>query len=235
MTRTLAFVATAGLIGAAAFLSLGIALAGPNWRDAVRLSGIGESTCGSSTSTRREVTLPLVVSDSLAIHLPASVHYQPGGKAEAVISGDPALLDHVRLESGRLDLDCDPGWHSSRLKIKVSGPAITVWDLRGSGDLTLSQINQPKLQLTIKGSGDASATGTVDAINLSISGSGEAMFKDLIAKSVQVDIRGSGDATLTAQVDADVLVSGSGDVELFGRPSMRRSEIRGSGSIQQRP
>lgn len=235
MTRTLAFVAATGLIGAAAFLSIGIALAGPNWTDAVRLSGFGESTCGPATSDRRQLVLPLAVSDSLAIHLPASVHYQPDGKAEAVITGDPALLDHIRLEAGRLDLDCDPGWFASRLEVKVSGPPIAIWELLGSGDLTLSQINQPKLQLTITGSGDASATGTVDAVDLSISGSGEAMFKDLTAKSVQVDIRGSGDATLTAQVDADVSVFGSGDVELFGRPTMRRSEIRGSGSIQQMP
>lgn len=235
MTRTLAFVATTGLIGAAAFLSIGMALAGPNWSDAVRLSGLGESSCGPATSDRRQVTLPLTVSDSLAIHMPASVHYQPGGKAEAVISGDPALINHVRLEAGRLDLDCDPGWFASRLEVKVSGPPISIWELRGSGDLILSQINQPKLQLTIKGSGDASATGTVDTVDLSISGSGEAMFKDLTAKSVQVDIRGSGDATLTAQVDADVLISGSGDVELYGRPAMRRSQVRGSGSIQQMP
>ncbi|MFB9949379.1 GIN domain-containing protein [Rhizobium puerariae] len=235
MTRTLAFVATTGLIGAAAFLSLGIALAGPDWSDAARLSGLGESTCGPATSSRRQVTLPLTVGDSLAIHLPASVHYQPGDRAEAVISGDPVLLDHVRLEAGRLDLDCDPGWFASRLEVKVSGPAITKWELRGSGDLTLSQINQSKLELSIKGSGDASATGAVDAVALDISGSGEAMFKELTARSVQVEIRGSGDAQLTAQVDADVSISGSGDVELFGHPIMRHSQIRGSGNIQQMP
>ena len=50
-----------------------------------------------------------------------------------------------------------------------------------------------------------------------------------------MDIRGSGDATLTAQVDADVSISGSGDVALFGNPAMRRSQVKGSGSITQMP
>jgi carbon monoxide dehydrogenase subunit G len=235
MTRTLAFVATTGLIGAAAFLTLGIALAGPSWTDTVGLWGIGESTCGPATSARQEITLPFATSDSLAIHMPASVHYQPSDKAEAVISGDPALLDNVRFEAGELSLDCEPGWFAPRLEVKLSGPPISIWELRGSGDLALSQINQPKLQLSIKGSGSASATGTADSVDLSISGSGEARFVDLTAKSAKVDIRGSGDARLTAQVDADVSISGSGDVELFGRPVMRRSEIRGSGSIRQIP
>jgi len=49
------------------------------------------------------------------------VHYQPGGKAEAVVSGNPALLDHVRLEGGRLSLDCHPGWSMSKFDVSLSG------------------------------------------------------------------------------------------------------------------
>jgi len=99
----------------------------------------------------------------------------------------------------------------------------------------LSQINQPQLRVSIKGSGSVAATGAVDMVGLDISGSGAARLRDLTAKSVQIDIRGSGDAQMTAQADADVSISGSGNVELFGRPVIRRSEIRGSGRIVQAP
>jgi len=205
MTRKLAFVATTGLIGSALFLALGAALAGPNWTDKARLWGVGQSNCGSATSTSSEVTLPFAASDSMTILLSASIHYQPGDKAEAVISGDPALLQHLRLEAGQVGLNCNPGWFGSRLDIKLSGPPITRWELRGSGDLSLSQISQPKLDVTIKGSG-VTAMGTVNAVHLGIFGSGEARFEDLAAQSAQVEIRGSGDARVTAQVDADVLI-----------------------------
>jgi carbon monoxide dehydrogenase subunit G len=206
--------------------------------------------------------------------MPATVNYQPGGTAEAVISGDAALLDHVRLEGAELRLDCDPGWFASRLEVKLSGPPIADWEVRGSGDLTLEGINQPELsvgidgsgsvnvygtadaveveisgsgetkwsdlaaktmQVNIRGSGNVSASGTANTVDLDISGSGDAELHDLIANSVTINIRGSGDARLTARVDADVFISGSGDVELSGDPDMRRSEIRGSGSIQQVP
>ena len=235
MTAKLAFVSTAGLIGAALFMAMGIGLAGPDWVNAGGSWIGGQSTCGAVTSTRKEVTLPFSANDSFTIALPASVRYQPGDKAEAVISGDSTLIDHVRIEGSRLGLDCEPGWFPSRFDVSLSGPAISDWKLLGSGDLTLSGINQPELRLSIRGSGSVAATGTAGTVGLEISGSGSARLKNLIAQSAQVDIRGSGDAEITAQADADVLISGSGDVDVYGHPTMRRSQVRGSGSITQRP
>lgn len=235
MNGRLVFVAVAGTIGAVVLLSLGIGLSGRDRVDTMHLWGTMRSSCESPASARQQVTLPFTATDNLVIDLPASVRYQPGDKAEAIVSGDPALLDHVRIEGDRLSLDCDPGWFASRLDVSLSGPAISTWKLLGSGNLTLSQINQPQLRVSIKGSGSVAATGAVDMVGLDISGSGAARLRDLTAKSVQIDIRGSGDAQMTAQADADVSISGSGNVELFGRPVIRRSEIRGSGRIVQAP
>ncbi|ODA96662.1 hypothetical protein BFX40_30020 [Mesorhizobium sp. SEMIA 3007] len=235
MTGKLALVATAGLVGAALFLAVGIGLAGPDWVNAGGSWISGQSTCGAITSVRKEVTLPFSANDSFTIALPASVRYQPGDKAEAVVSGDSTLIDHVRMEGSQLSLDCETGWFSPRLDVTVSGPAISDWRLVGSGELTLSQVNQPELRLNIRGSGSVVATGTTQTVDLEISGSGSGRLKDLIAQSAQVEIRGSGDAEVTAQADADVSISGSGDVDLYGHPTMRRSQVRGSGSITQVP
>lgn len=234
MSRKLAFVATAGSLGAAAFLTLGIALAEPNWTDTSRLFGVGVSTCGKATSDRRQVTLRLEARDSLAIHMPATIRYQPGEKAEVVISGDPALLDHVRLESGRLSLDCDPGWFASRLDVELSGPPIANWELHGSGDLALSEINQPKLALGIEGSGNIDVTGTADEVAVNIAGSGDAALRDLSAKTVQVDIRGSGSVSANGAADAvDVKIAGSGDAAFRGLAAKSvRVKIDGSGDAK---
>ena len=235
MTGKLALVATAGLVGAALFLAVGIGLAGPDWVNAGGSWISGQSTCGAITSVRKEVTLPFSANDSFTIALPASVRYQPGDKAEAVVSGDSTLIDHVRMEGSQLSLDCETGWFSPRLDVTVSGPAISDWRLVGSGELTLSQVNQPELRLNIRGSGSVVATGTTQTVDLEISGSGSGRLKDLIAQSAQIEIRGSGDAEVTARADADVSISGSGDVDLYGHPTMRRSQVRGSGSITQVP
>ncbi|TPI34708.1 DUF2807 domain-containing protein [Mesorhizobium sp. B3-1-6] len=233
MTGKLAFVASAGLIGSIVLLAVGIGLSGPDWVYAGG-SWIGEqSTCGKSTSTTKEVTLTFSAGDSFTIAVPASVRYQPGDKAQAVVSGDSVLVDHVRMEGSKISLDCNPGWFNNRVDVTLSGPAITDWKILGSGDLALDKINQPALRLDIRGSGSVTAAGTAQTIDLRVSGSGSGHLKDLTAQSAKIDIRGSGDAEITAQADADVLISGSGDVDIYGHPTMRRSEVRGSGSISQ--
>jgi hypothetical protein len=233
MTGKLAFAATAGLAGAAVFLAVGIGLAGPDWINAGGSWIGGQSTCGKSTSATKEVALPFSADDSFTIAVPATVRYRPGDKAEVVVSGDSVLVDHVRMAGSKLSLDCDPGWFQPKLDVAVSGPAITDWKILGSGDLDLNEINQPGLRLDIRGSGGVTATGSAQTVDLRISGSGSGRLKDLVAQSAKVDIRGSGDAEITAQADADVLISGSGDVDIYGHPTMRRSEVRGSGSISQ--
>lgn len=234
MTGKLTFIATAGLIGAAGFLALGTALSGSGWASSAYLWN-SAATCAPASGTQRQITLPFVSEDGLAIEVPGNVHYSPGEKAEAVISGDSALIDHLKIESGRLALDCDPGWFGSQFDVKLSGPAITRWDLLGSANLTLAHIDQPQLQVSIKGSGNVSAAGTTDAVDIGIFGSGKARFEGLIVKSATVQIRGSGDASVNATSDADVSISGSGNVEVSGHPAMRRAEIRGSGRIVQVP
>lgn len=234
MTRKLAFVATAGLIGAAAFLSLGFALAGPNWHDTARIWIADKSSCGQNASGRKQLTLPLTSADSFIIRMPASVHYQPGGTPQAVISGDAAVLDHVRIDGDTLSLNCDPGWFSPRIDVQLSGPAIARWEVHGSGDLVLSGIEQPRLDMVIKGSGSATGTGRADRVDVAIAGSGDVSFEKLIARSVEVEVRGSGDASLMAEVEADVFIAGSGDVELSGPAVLRRQVVKGSGSVSRR-
>ena len=235
MIGKLAFVAAAGAIGAAVLLTLGIGLSG-GWVDAAQLIGASQSTCGSAASSQEKVVLPFAAGeDGFTIDLPASVRYRPGEPAEVVVSGDPTLLDHVKLEGGMLSLDCDPGWFASKLDVSMSGPAVTNWTLLGNGDLTLSGIAQPELRLSIRGNGDVAATGHAETVGVEISGSGAARLRSLEAKSALVTIRGSGDAQMTASADADVSISGNGNVELSGQPVLRRSDISGNGRIVQVP
>lgn len=270
MNNKLQWVAAAGTISAVVFLTLGVGLSERSWADTLQLVSGENSTCGSATSIAEEVTLPFTAGNSFTIDLPASVRYQPGDKAEVVVSGDTALLDNVRLQDGKMSLDCNPGWFASKLDVIVSGPAITDWTLVGSGDLVLAQIDQPELRLNIRGSGTVGATGRTDSIRVEISGSGDAqlddmavasaqfairgsgsieatgttdtvgveisgsgdmLLRDLNAKSAHVTIKGSGDAQVTATSDAEAFISGSGNLELSGNPTMRRSEVKGSGDI----
>jgi len=228
MTRTLILFAVTGIFGAFVVLAPGVVPSGRYRADAATAS---RSICGSTSSDRTQVILPFTPGDSLAITLPGSVRYRPGDKAEAVVTGDAALLDHVHIENDTLSLDCELVERAPDLEIDLTGPAITDWKLLGSANLTLTDISQRRLQLNIKGSGNVMATGAVETVGLKISGSGKAQLKSLVAKSAEIEIRGSGGTQLTAETNAEVSIYGSGNVELFGRPNLSRSEVRGSGRI----
>ncbi|MCM2292821.1 DUF2807 domain-containing protein [Allorhizobium sp. BGMRC 0089] len=234
MTRKLTFIAASGLIISAVFLTVGFGLADQNQPSSL-LWGSLKSTCQPINSGKTQIILPFTATDKLTIALPASIRYAVGDTAQVAVSGNPALIDHVQIEGSELKLDCHPGWVSSSLNITVTAPPITRWTLLGSEKLALPQLEQPHLVLNIRGSGSVTASGHVHDVDLDVSGSGTARLKDLTAQTAQVDIRGSGDVYITAKKDADVSISGSGDVKLFGNPVLRRSEIRGSGHIQQMP
>jgi hypothetical protein len=235
MTRYLICFAVAGIFSAFVLPAFGVAPSGSYWAHPRPLWRVSQSSCGPTTSDRKQVTLPFTVGDSLTIALPGSVRYRPGDKAGAIVSGDAALVDHVRIENDTLSLDCEPDGRSPRLEIDLTGPAIADWKILGSAALTLTDIAQRQFRLRISGSGDAIATGAVETIGLKISGSGDADLKNLVAKSAEIEISGSGHAHLTAETNADVSISGSGGVKLFGRPTLSRSRVTGSGKIVQEP
>ncbi len=145
---------------------------GSRREDCVWPAGWGgmQSSCGSAVSGGQQVILPFSSSGSLTIDIPASVHYQPGGKAEAVITGDPALLDHVRIEGGRLSMDCNPGWSNAKFDVSLSGPLVTDWRVRGSGDAEVAAAADA--DISISGSGNIELYGHPVLRRSEIRGSG---------------------------------------------------------------
>jgi len=236
MTRIEMF-AIVGALGTLVFPALGVGLSGRYWAwaNAWAQSGEPQLMCGPSAFNRAQIRLPFNPGDRLVIALPGSVRYRPGDKGEAIVVGDAAVLDHVRLEDGKLRLACEPGGFSPKLEIDLTGPAITEWELTSSADLELRDISQPELRVNIRGSGNVTAGGTVHAIGLKIYGSGNFKGRTLAAKSAEVEIRGSGNAQVAAEAIAGVSIDGSGNVKLFGNAKLSRSKVTGSGRISQVP
>jgi hypothetical protein len=257
MTRKLASLATLGLTVAVVCLLLGWSLAGANWNaDASWWQGSGArcsrgalgwlfragGTSGSADEASPSgagpgsVTIAFEPTDSLEISLPASISYQPGPKGEAVIGGDPAVIRHVRLDGGRLgfdsEVDCGP---VSRLTVRLTGPAITTWSIRGSSDLNLAGLDQKALHLLVSGSAHVIGNGTAQDVSLDLAGSADADLQGLAVKSADIKISGSGKVQIAAQDEADIGISGSALVRLHGHPARLRTHVSGSARIEDAP
>ncbi len=191
-------------------------------------------------------------SETLITDLPVDVAYVPGPAGQVEITGPKAYIDRVRIKDGRLTLaDADRNneglrganltidryglriqSNARRIKIVVTAPYVTHFQVNGSGDLDIENYDQTKLDLAINGSGDVKATGKTLNLALATAGSGEAELEDLAVKNADVAISGSGSANLTATDVVRIALSGSGDVALLAQPASLTATTSGSGVVR---
>jgi Putative auto-transporter adhesin, head GIN domain len=174
-------------------------------------------TAGSGET--RSVDLEWSGSDAVKVNIPARVHYQPGPKAQASVSGDAELVSHVRMRDGTLESDTsDDCFPAGALVVQLTGPAVTAWTLNGSAELDLSDIQQDVLRLTMHGSGKVTASGEVHELSLDAAGSGRADLSRLVTQQTNAQIRGSWEVVLadTKQEVVRIVMHGSGGVTASG-------------------
>jgi hypothetical protein len=167
--------------------------------------------------------------------LSAPVRLIAGSGSEVVIRGAPEAIAHLRLQGGRLSADCR--WLTTSRTIEVELPAQALHHVRvtGAGKVALQKLSQAELALTVTGSGEVQAQGSVERLAATVTGSGAVRLGDLALKRLTAKITGSGTLEAAPRDDADIRVTGSGDVRLLARPANLRSKTTGSGRITQPP
>jgi len=123
---------------------------------------------------------------------------------------------------------------SGDITVKNLNSDILRCNINGSGDITVRNLEGDFLECRISGSGDFSAEGKVEELEINVYGSGDVDTRDLVAKEATVTIKGSGNARVYAEESLDVAVYGSGDISYYGDPKHTEKHVSGSGSIKRR-
>lgn len=137
----------------------------------------------------------------------------------------------VYINGQRVSVNGMPG-AGGRVVIGVAMPELPCLKVKGSGDVTLLDLQQAGLQIEIAGSGDVAATGTVGQLEVSIAGSGDVRARDLLARSARLSIAGSGDISAHVTHEVAAVIAGSGDIVIRGEPPVRSKSVQGSGSVK---
>ena len=172
------------------------------------------------------------------------------------VEADENLMEYIiiKTEGNKLVIEPKDGYNLSGtkdIKIYVSAPQVKdldasgscdiigenrivsaepfELDLSGSSDVKL-EVNSPKVDAELSGSGSIQLKGETKDLFVSGSGSTDIECMDLMAENVEVDISGSGNANVFASVKLNVEVSGSGNIRYKGNAAVTKS-ISGSGSI----
>ena len=122
--------------------------------------------------------------------------------------------------SGNIEVD---QVNSKEFKVQISG----------SGDVDISNLNTDILDATINGSGNIDIDGKTDNLDVTISGSGDFTADDLKSNNAEIAQYGSGNSSVWVTETLNIHISGSGDVQYKGDPSIR-SRTTGSGDISHR-
>ncbi len=171
--------------------------------------------------------------DTLEVDVPADIVYTQGSQTKLTIAGPSDAVAAVRLEGGRITFDRDHGYDDARLKIEMTAPGVTRFDLTGSQNLVLENYKQAKLSLDISGAAHVSAKGEAKEVGLDIAGSGDADLAELAVQDARLDISGSGHARIGPKGNVKVDISGQGDVDLTAKPAKLTTDITGSGHVSQ--
>ena len=106
------------------------------------------------------------------------------------------------------------------LKGAIKGNDLNL-NIAGSGDIEAENLQYTNIFALVKGSGDidlknVKATTVMSEVN----GSGDISAEKLAATNVVATVAGSGDIVCYASRQLDARVSGSGDIEYKGSPSV---------------
>jgi hypothetical protein len=187
------------------------------------------------------VTEPRTVAGFSTVSLSGSgqVVIDQTGTESLTVTADDNLLPYIKaevrgdtLELGLKDLMTNVR-PTDDIVFKLTVKKLDELSVSGSGKADARGVNQDRVHIKISGSGEVSAQGTANDLDLNISGSGGYRGEGMKSQRATVGISGSGHAVIAAGEKLDANVSGSGSVEYVGDPQVTQ-HISGSGSVQRR-
>ncbi|MEZ5017298.1 MAG: head GIN domain-containing protein [Flavipsychrobacter sp.] len=168
------------------------------------------------------------------------VEVLPSNRDEVRITGYQNLVSAFKTDvsNKRLYLEYDDQYiniKQDNIKLTVYTTDMTVFTLNGSGDVAIPQgANTTYMELKVTGSGNIRMNGgdSLQTLKIRVNGSGNVYTRDTDAKNVEATVTGSGDITLTAHESLDARISGSGNINYWGNPSIVTVNITGSGKVR---
>ena len=232
MKRTLGLIAITGLSIGVVCLSLAWAIGGRDFRMLVAEDRFGWRSCDDdAVAAGPERRLAWTGGDTIDVTTPVPLRLIAGDGGEVVLRGAPDTIAHLRLRGGRL-FSCGR-LGAGPVDVELPARALRHVRISGAGTVTVEKLNQRELGLTISGSGDIQAQGTVERVSAEISGSGNVRLADLALKRLRTKISGSGRVEAGPTDEADIHLSGAGTVKLLTRPAVLHTKVSGAGRIIQ--
>ena len=185
---------------------------------------------GAKASETREVS----EFTGIEVRCSAKVRVHDGQEQSVTVEVDDNLLALITTEvqDNKLIVSTKEPI-STRIGISVTVNLRQLDSIRviGSGAVQAENVDAATLTLSISGSGDINAAGTVEKVDVKIMGSGDVDLSELVASEATVHISGSGDVIVHATENLSATINGSGDIRYKGQPEVQQN-VSGSGDVK---
>jgi hypothetical protein len=172
---------------------------------------------------------------SITIAGALKVEVTVGKPARVELSGESDLLGKVTttVKDGVLVIDTPKRLQGrNHLRATVTMPDLQSLLISGTADMKVTGVANAALAISVPGTGSLTIAGSTDALSLIVDGTGQITADKLAAKDARVEISGTGSASLRASQSIDVNVSGTGSVNVAGKPARVRKSVTGTASVQ---
>jgi Putative auto-transporter adhesin, head GIN domain len=232
MARRLGIIAVIGITACAVCMGAAAAIGGGNFGDGLDgLFGDGPrcERIPGAIATYRD--LDWDGSDKVQLVVYSDASYAPGADLKLHASGDPQVLAHLRVQGGKIDLDCR-GWRDrDKIKLTLPGLEFREFAIAGRSDLKLDRMNQSSMKAKIAGTGTILANGRIDDLKIEVAGVGHADFGKVTGRSVRVKLAGVASADIAPMESAKIEIAGPSTVNLYSDPKQLDTNIAGPGQL----
>jgi len=188
-----------------------------------RLPACGEDLAGRTASR------DLAWNAEETASIPATVRYSPHNGADVMVTGDAALLPHVRIvEHGQIELDCRARLGDARFEITLPGRRFKSFNMAGYTRLILSDIDQDELHMNIAGNSTVEATGKVDTVHVNAAGLSNANLSALQAENAHLNLAGASKVDVAAEENVELNAVGAATLILAREPKNLMTHAMGA-------
>jgi Putative auto-transporter adhesin, head GIN domain len=189
---------------------------------------------GDAGPTRTE-TRTVAPFDRIELDGRTNLTVRAGASPTVSLRGGERVVENLEttVRDGTLIFDArDEGLNDDHdVDVMITVPRLRAVKADGAGDIKLVGVDSEALELRNTGASDFTASGRVGRLSAIVEGAGELDLGDLEARDATVRIEGVGDAEVTVWGELDAIITGVGDIEYRGNPTVR-SDDQGGGEVR---
>jgi hypothetical protein len=192
----------------------------------------------STTEDRNVATETRTLAEGRGVEIagPVNTVIRIGSPQSIEIDASDSVRSQVttELRDGLVRIGFDGKWpRNARAKARVTIPRLEMLHIKGSGNADIAGLDGGSFAITVDGSGNVEASGTVERAEIAVRGSGDVDLSSLKTPNPSVRIEGSGNVELGDVTGgaARVEIRGSGNVTLSGHADRLDATIAGSGDL----